>query len=650
MNDIEKRVGVFLCKCGTNIAGTMDMDALAGWARGRSDVAWVNSHELLCSPGGQDFLKDTLERNPCDSVIVAACSPKMHEKTFREAAGEKGYNCAHVNMVNIREQVAWVTPDSIEAEKKARALITAGLQRAQMHEDLISQAMECKTDVVIIGGGIAGIEAALMLADAGRQVTIFERDISLGGKVIRTEEVAPAMECAPCLLAPRLSEVRDRKNINVITNAEVTDVLGFFGNFTVKATRHSRYVTPGCIGCEACFEVCPVSVPSAFHLGMGNRKAVYTAFPGSVPAAAVIDRQACRHFIDDSCSACKEACPFGAIDFDDADEQVEIQAGAVILATGSRDPDVASLYNIALGRETNVLSMPQFERLAASNGPTGGEVKMADGTMPRSIAILHCAGSLRNDGLAYCSGVCCMNALKAGELFRKKAPGVSVINIHDRLVFAGPAQQQFLTTQLHEGTRMLHTGNIASVAVKKHNGKLAITAPDFTTPVEVDMVVLSTGMGPSGSAESVAHLTSIDLDASGFYKPGHALLQATGTTIDGIYAAGSCASPCDIPSAITRGQAAAGDVLSKLVPGRKLELEMMTSYIDEELCAGCKMCIAVCPYKAITFNRKKTISMINEAICRGCGTCAATCPGGAAHARHFTNRQLSAELRGVLNG
>jgi heterodisulfide reductase subunit A len=648
MMSTEKRsVGVFLCKCGTNIAGAVDMEALADWTKGQEETAWVHSHELLCSPDGQQYLRDVIKSEACDSVVIAACSPKMHEKTFRDAAGER-FNCAHVNMVNIREQAAWVTPDAAEALEKAKALILGGLRRAQRHEDLTLQSMECLTDVVIIGGGIAAVETALMLARAGRKVVIVEKDISLGGNVIKTEEVAPAMECAPCLLAPRLSELRDNKNITVVTNAEVTDVLGFFGNFTVKALRRARSVTPSCIGCEACFEVCPVSVPSSFHLGMGNRKAVYTAFPGSVPAAAVIDRTACLHFTDGSCSACKDACPFGAIDFDDKDEHLEFSAGAVVLATGGSDPDVSKLYDVKPYPAGTILTMPQFERLASSNGPTGGEIRKGDGSPVKSIAVLHCAGSLREDGLPYCSGICCMNAFKAGDLFRKKVGGGSVTNIHDRLVVTGPAQQHFFHEQKDGGTKFIATTRLTEVALRERNGKVLVTVPEHA-PFEVDMVVLSTGMGPSESAAEIAGITAIDRNRSGFYRAGHSLLQATGSSLDGIYIAGACASPCDVSTAITRGQSAAGDILSKLVPGRKLDLELMTAYIDGELCAGCKLCIAVCPYKAISFDKNKAVSVVNEAICRGCGTCAATCPGSAAHARHFTNRQMVAELKGVLD-
>jgi len=263
---------------------------------------------------------------------------------------------------------------------------------------------------------------------------------------------------------------------------------------------------------------------------------------------------------------------------------------------------------------------------------------------------VHCAGSLSETGLSYCSGICCMTALKAGELFRKKIDGGKVFNIHDRLTLAGTEQQHFFDKQCEEGTVMLKTSDLSSVNIVMKEGRLQVTASGVSESVAVDMVVLSTGMAPSPSAERLVELTAADLDEYGFFRPGHPILQTTSTTIDGVYAAGSCKSPCDVPTAITRGQAAAGDVLSRLIPGKKLELESMTAWIDGELCAGCKMCIAVCPYKAISFDAEKGISIVNEAICRGCGTCAATCPGKAAQARHFTNQQIEAELKGVLNG
>jgi heterodisulfide reductase subunit A len=529
---------------------------------------------------------------------------------------------------------------------KARALLSAALARIRVHEDLEARSMTCNADLVVIGGGIAGIEAALLAAQAGRKVTIVEKEISLGGAVIRTDEVAPSMECAPCMLAPRLSDVRDNRNITVITGAEVTDILGFFGNFTVKATRKARYVTAACIGCEACFEPCPVSVPSAFHLGMGNRKAVYTAFPGSVPAAAAIDDSCCLRFKGQACDECVKACAFNAVNFDDKPEALSVSCGAVILAVGHASPVAGALAGFPLG--DRVLTMERFERLAASNGPTGGDIRVAGGPVS-SVAVVHCAGSLCEGGLDYCSGLCCMTAMKAGELFRKKIPGGKVTHIHDRLVLPFPGAEKLFRRREEEGAVFVKTGRLCDVRISETGGACEVRGADFGA-VRADLVVLATGLGPAADGAALAGLIGLDLDERGFFKPDHPLIRPAVTSIPGIFMAGTCMSPCTVGEAVGRGRAAAGEALSLLREGKAIELESMTSHIDGEACAGCKLCIAVCPYKAITFDSVKKISVVNEAICRGCGTCAAACGGKAAHARHFTNRQIVAEIQGVLNG
>jgi heterodisulfide reductase subunit A len=321
----------------------------------------------------------------------------------------------------------------------------------------------------------------------------------------------------------------------------------------------------------------------------------------------------------------------------------------VILATGHADPSPESLKLLGAGVIPNVLTMAQFERIASSNGPTGGEIKLANGKAPARVAIVHCAGSLTDKGLAYCSGVCCQNAVKAGELVRKKCPGIAVVNIHGRLVFPGARAEAFYHRSREEGTTFRATPEIGSVAVTSGAKGIVVKAAGVD-PQTVDMVILSTGMMPAQGTPALAAMLDLDVDSSGFFQPDHLILHATGTTLDGVWAAGSCASPCDAPTAITRGQAAVGDALARLAPGKRLELEVMTAYIDETLCAGCKLCIAVCPYKAINFDAVKKVSAVNEALCRGCGTCAATCPGAAATAKQFSNNQIYAEIEGVIHG
>lgn len=647
MNEERRKTVLFFCKCSTHISDAIDLEAISRWAEERGDVDVIEIHKLLCSPDGKKFFTDCLSKTRPDSIVVAACSPKMHEKTFQDIAEGVGINIGRFQMANIREHVAWVTKDRKKANEKARALINAALERVLLAEDLEKRSMEVVSDILIIGGGIAGIEAAITASAAGRKVTIIEKDVSLGGAVIKSEEVAPSMECSPCLLAPRLSEIRDDPNITVISNAEVTDVLGFYGNFVVKVHKKARYVDDSCIGCEACFEACPVSLKSEFHLGLGTRKAIYTLFPGSVPAAAVIDKENCKHFIDNSCDACVAACPFGSIHFDEKDEEIELNVGAIVIATGFENGEISHIEGLGYGKIDNVFTLPEFERIASSNGPTGSEIQLKSGKKPSSVAVIHCAGSLRDDSIPYCSGVCCTGGAKVGELVRKQIPEAKVYNIHDNLVFSGPKENAFFMKQIEEGTQFIECSDLKNINVTKKNGKIFVDGKGFK-PVEVDMVVLATGMVPSLGTVELAKMLNVDLEKDGFFKADHDLLHATGASLDGIYLAGCAAGPCNVAASVTRAKSAIGDAISKLVPGREIELEIMTSVIDEEKCGGCKLCITVCPYKAITYDEEKNISRVTEAICRGCGTCVASCPSGAAKAKHFTDEQIYAEIGGVL--
>ncbi len=649
MNVEKPKIALFLCECSTNISNFIDLQAVADWAERTKDYCFIVVCNLLCSPDGKKFFAEKLVEHKPDGIIVAACSPKLHEKTFQDVAEEVGINMSRVQMANIREDVSWVTKDKAKATEKAKAMIKAALQRVILAEDLEKVTMEAIPDVLIIGGGIAGIEAALTASKAGRKVYLVEKDVSLGGSVIKTEEVAPNMECSPCLLAPRLSEIRDDANITVLANSEITDVLGFYGNFVVKVSKKARYVEESCIGCDACFEVCPVTLKSEFHLGLGNRKAIYALFPGSVPAAAVIDKQHCNHFIDDSCDACVSACPFGSINFDEKDEELEINVGALVVATGSKDGDVSNFAELGYEKIENVYTLPEFERLASSNGPFGGKIQLRNGEHPLSIAVIHCAGSLRDDGIPYCSGTCCVDAAKVGELVRKQIPEAKVFNVHNDLVFVGPKENAFYRKQVKEGTQFIKCSDLKTIQIKEKGDKIRIDGKGFKS-IKVDMVILATGLEPASGTNELADMLNIDLGKDGFFKADHDLLNETGSALEGVYIAGCSAGPCNVATSVTRARSAVGDIISKLIPGREIELEILTSVIDEDKCGACKLCISVCPYKAISFDEEKNISIVTEAICRGCGTCVASCPSGAAKAKHFTDDQIYAEIGGLLYG
>lgn len=649
---------VLLCMCSSNISSNLDIDALRAWLKNSGKVDITLRGNLLCSPAEKALLDRFLQgRNAyirgrkIKSIVVAACSPKQHEATFREIAVKNGINLGRVQMANIREQCAWVTRDKEEATAKAIRLIDAALSRGRYAEELKRQTIPVLTSVMVVGGGIAGIQTALALSRAGRRVYLVEREISLGGEVIKTEEVAPSLECSPCMLAPLLSSIRDDSRIKVIANAEIKQVTGFFGRFGVVVKQKARFVQDSCIACEECFDECPVEVDHTFHYNLGRRKAIYGLFAGSVPAAVAIDKEHCLHFLDDSCNACQEVCPFQSVNFKEEDTELNLEVGSIVLATGFSHPGKDLLpRGLGYGELDNVYTSFEFERFLSTNGPSGGELHLKEGGDPASLAVIHCAGSLSPEGIPYCSGMCCVNALKHGAMLRKIFPDLKVYNIHNDLVFPRPEGRAFYMRQKAAGTVFYPCPELASLEITRNeeSGKLRITGSGFEA-FEVDLVVLATGILPPAGTGHMAELLNLDLDDNGFFSPDHSLLHQTGTVLDGVYAAGCSGGPCDAAGAVTRGHAAAGDILSKLVPGRELELEIMTSVIDPELCAGCKLCIPACPYKAITFDSERGVSVVNEVICRGCGTCTAACPSGASRARHFSGNQIRAEVGGLLN-
>ncbi len=649
----ESRTGkniLFLCKCSSNVSNTVDFNELKRWAKKHKDIDIAAESNLLCSPTGKKFYSQVIGERKINNIIIAACSPKLHEKSFQDLAEEKNINISRVRMANIREQCAWVTTDRREATEKAKSLIHAAVNRLKYSEDLQKKTIEVNSDVMVIGGGIAGMEVARTMSRAGRKVFLVERDISIGGSVMKTEELAPNMECSPCLLAPLLSEIRDDENIDVIANAEIKQILGFFGNFTARIKKKPRYVNNTCIACEECFPVCPVSTKNEFHHGLGERKAIYQLFPGQVPASVVIDRDICLFFKNGSCKKCVPACPFGSIDFEEKEENITVNVGSLVIATGYSNGNLDKFPELSYGKLDNIFTTYEFESLASSNGPTGGKIKLKDGRDPETVAVIHCAGSLNEKGIPYCSGICCTHAVKAGELLKKQNPAVKVYNIHNDLVFTTPGEFAFSREQFDKGTSFINCPDLQSVKVSKSekNGKLKIDGNGIY-PLDADMVILATGIRPHESVSLLSDMLAAERDSYGYLEPDHPLLHATGSELDGIYTAGCASKPANVAESCTQAQAVSGDILSKLIPGREIELEIYTAHVDEDKCSGCKLCISVCPYRAINYDSGKNISRVNEAICRGCGTCAAACPGAAIGARDFTDEQINAEIEGILN-
>jgi heterodisulfide reductase subunit A len=651
----KERIGVFLCHCGTNISGQVDIPALVEYVRKLPGVAFAEDYKFMCSQPGQDLLKESIKKYKLTKAIVAACSPLMHENTFRKACEEAGLNRYCFLMVNNREHNSWVTEDKDAALRKAKDLVRAAVARAFWIEPLEVKEVDVNPNVLVVGGGIAGIQAALDLAEAGRKVYLVEREQTIGGNMSKFDKTFPTLDCSACILTPKMVSVGQHPNIVLWNYSEIEDVGGFVGNFKVKVRRKATSVNyDKCTGCGLCQEKCPIKVTSEYDEGMGIRKAIYTAFPQAVPPKPVIDREHCTYFIKGKCRLCEKVCEVGAIDFEMQDKIEEIDVGSIILATGYHQWDPVAMPQLGYGKYDNVITGLQFERLSNSSGPTGGKIQLKDGSEPESVAILHCMGSRDVNYHEYCSRVCCMYALKFAHLIKEKT-SAEVYNFYIDMRCFGKGYEEFYHRLMEEGVTFVR-GKAASVTDKPEDsseqGKLIVIAEDTLTQkilrVPVDMVILCAAIENQLDSDNIARMFKISKSADGFFLEKHPKLAPVGTANDGVFIAGTCQGPKDIPDTVAQAQAASSAAMS-LTQSGKIELEATTCYVDEELCSGCQICINVCAYQAISFDEEKKVSVISDAVCKGCGTCAAACPSKAIFARHFTNQQILAELEGVLN-
>jgi len=452
-----------------------------------------------------------------------------------------------------------------------------------------------------------------------------------------------------------MASVRSHKNIELMTYSEVTEVSGYVGNFKVKIRKKPRYVDASkCTGCGTCQDKCPSKTDSEFDVGVGKRKAIYTPFPQAVPNVPVIDRESCIYFIKGKCRACEKLCEAKAIDFEQTEKIVEVDVGSIIVTTGFESLDPSDMAQYGYGKFDNVITGMQFERMSNASGPTGGKILLKDGSPPKSIAILHCIGSRDVNYHEYCSRVCCMYSLKFSHLLREKIPDADIYQLYIDLRCFGKGYEEFYNRLQEEGVNFVRgkAGEITDIAESpEEKGKLMVIVEDTLVRkkrrIPVDMVVLSTALEPRADANAVARLFSISRSKDGFFLEKHPKLDPVATTTDGIFIAGCCQSPKDIPDTVAQASAAAARVLAMINKG-SVEVESATSVIEETLCSGCKTCISLCPYNAISFNEEKKVSVINEALCKGCGTCAAACPSGAITSRHFTAEQIMAQIEGAM--
>ncbi len=648
---MKQKIGVYICHCGTNIAATVDCEELVRFAGTLPGVKVARDYRYLCSDPGQDLIKNDIRDLSIDRAVVAACSPRMHEITFRNAVSSEGLNPYFLNIANIREQCSWVHKDREKATDKAKQILRAAVARVLRQEALTARKVEIKPSGLVVGAGIAGIQAALTMANEGMKVSLIERAPYIGGHMAQLDKTFPTLDCASCIFTPKTVEVARNKNIELFVCSEVVEVKGHVGNFKVTIRKQPTYVDHNrCTGCGDCVEACVLKkgVPSEFEESMARRRAIYIAFPQAVPLKAVVDKESCLLLSKGKCKkSCVEACKAGAIDFEQKEEVIEREVGSIILATGYDLYDPHLLPQYGYGIYENVITNLQFERLASPSGPTRGEGLLRDGTVPKGIAFLHCIGSRDENANLYCSRVCCMASMKQAHLAKEKT-GAEIYEFYIDINAFGKGHQEFYKRVREEGIYFIRG---RGSEIFKRDGRLIVAAEDtmLGTPVEipVDMVVLGTGLTARHDAEKVTQVFGISQSADRFFMEAHPKLRPVSTNVDGIFLAGCCQGPKDIPDTVAQASAAAAEAISLASQG-EIEVEPTTATINPDLCAGCKLCIEICPYSAIDFLDARGISVVNEALCKGCGACTAICPSKAASQNHFTQHQVLSEVEGMV--
>jgi heterodisulfide reductase subunit A len=655
----KERIGVYVCHCGTNIAGIVDVQDVATWAAGRlkdRGVVIARDYKFMCSSLGQELIEKDIKEEGLTRVVVAACSPHLHENTFRTACKRAGLNPYLCELVSIREQVSWVHTDKAAATGKAKAVLSGGVERVIHDEPLEPLRVPIHDTTLVVGGGIAGIQAALEIADAGFPVYMVEREPSIGGHMSQFDKTFPTLDCAACILTPKMVSVGNHPNVKLLTFSEVEHVDGYVGNFTVTIRKKARYVnTELCTGCGICQEKCPKKIiDEVYEAGLGYRKAVYTPFPQAVPKYPVIDKPNCTFFQKGTCKACQKFCPTNAIDFTQEDEVITIPVGNILLATGYDLFDPRKVTQYGYGRLANVFTSLEFERLTNAAGPTNGNVVLRDGvTTPQTVGIIHCVGSRDRNFNNYCSVICCMQSLKFAHLVHERT-GATVYNFYIDMRTAYKEYDEFYQRVLEEGTLFVR-GKVAEVTdaarLPGEEGKLIIQVEDTLAGkqrrIPVDMVVLSAAMEPRHDAKEVAHCFGISCSANGWFIEKHPKLDPVATMTEGVFIAGCVQGPKDIPSSVSQGAAAAARILGRIQQG-EIALEPVRASVDESKCSGCRICNDLCPFNAIIFHEDRMVTEVNPALCQGCGTCVAACPAGAISGTVFSNEQVFAQIEGLM--
>ncbi len=634
-------IGVYICHCGSNIAGAIDVDDLRKYAQTLNGVAIARDIPFACGDSGREQIKKDIAEYRLDRIVMAACTPRLHEVTFRRVLEQSGLNPYLLEMVNIREQGSWVHSDNNGlATQKAKDLIAMGVARAALLIPLDKRTVPANKDVLIIGAGVAGIEAALHLADMGIRVWLVEKQPTIGGKMALLNEVFPTNDCSLCVLAPRMSDIQSHPNITLYTYSEVTKIEGRAGNFKITGIKKPRYIDETkCKGCiDICAGVCPIDVSNQFDYGIGLRKSIYIPFAQAVPLVACID----EHCV--GCDLCRLACPAEAVDFTQKPEEFEFNVGAIILATGYQPFDAHRKEEYGYGRYKNVITSLELERMLSAAGPTYGRVvSPSTGEDVKNVAFILCVGSRDEQvGNPYCSKVCCMASIKNAMKIAEKYPDAKV-SVHYIDIRAGGEMYEEYYRRAQEMGILFVRGRVAEV--EESEGKTFIRYEDTlsgdTCCEAYDLIVLAVGMEANRNAEPIARMLNLSTRPDRFFQIAHPKMRPVNTHTKGVFIAGCASGPKEIQVSIEQGSAAAAKAESLLHRG-EIEIDPMSAYVISDLCEGCRICETVCELGRIKVVNGK--AMIDEIACHGCGACSAACPNGAIQLRNYTDKQVMAQI------
>ncbi len=661
-----QRIGVFVCHCGTNIAGTVDVKAVAAALSHEPGVVFSTDYQYMCSQAGQNMIKDAVAEHKLSGIVVCSCSPRMHEATFRKTAAGAGLNPYMVEIANIREQCSWVHKDMPTGTEKAIILGKAAVAKVNLNAPLIPGESSVTKRALVIGGGIAGIQTALDIADAGFPVDIVEAKPTIGGKMAQLDKTFPTLDCAACILTPKMVDVAQNEKIRIFSYSEVTAVKGFVGNFDVTIKRKARYVKEEiCTGCGLCTEKCPQKkVPNEFNLGMNNRSAIYIPFAQAVPKVATIDPNYCMMLKNGKCGVCSKVCGAGAIDYKAKDEFVEEKYGAIVVATGFNPISMEKFDEFAYSQSKDVITSLELERLMNAAGPTGGTLlRPSDGKHPHTIVFVQCVGSrcaaCADKGKEYCSKICCMYTAKHAMLIRDKYPDTEVYVFYIDVRTPGKNFDEFYRRAVEEYGVHYIKGMVGKVSPE--GDKLKVQGSDLIygnqLHIDADLVVLAAAIEPDKSARRLATMLTASMDTNDFFTEAHPKLRPVESPTAGVFLSGTCQGPKDIPETVSQAGAAASKVIGLLCKD-KLTGNPCVAHSDEMMCNGCSTCEKVCPYGAITYIEKefrmpdrttkiRRVASVNEAVCQGCGACTVACMSGAMDLRGFTSRQIMAEVDAI---